>query len=78
MNQNAHNNMQPKQQQQHQDELGCVDEYLAHKAPIPHIWPLSACVAPWRMGADYLWQTKKVRVRASVVLLGLKEGVFNV
>ncbi|KIZ03559.1 Transmembrane protein [Monoraphidium neglectum] len=24
-----------------EDELGCVDEYLAHKAPIPHLWPLS-------------------------------------
>ncbi|KAI8468436.1 MAG: organic solute transporter Ostalpha-domain-containing protein [Monoraphidium minutum] len=42
-----------------EDELGCVDEYLSLKAPIPHLWPFSKCVTPWKMGADYLWQTKK-------------------
>jgi hypothetical protein len=44
-----------------EDELGMVDEHLAKKAPIPHIWPFSHCLAPWKMGQPYIWETKKAR-----------------
>lgn len=43
-----------------EDELGNVEEYLAKKPPLPHVWPLNYFVKPWRMGQDFLWETKKV------------------
>lgn len=48
-----------------EDELGLVDEHLAKKAPLGHIWPFNHCLPPWRMGQEYIWETKKVaRARA--------------
>jgi len=44
-----------------EDELGVPDEHLAKKAQIQHIWPFNHCLAPWRMGQEYIWETKKVR-----------------
>ncbi len=45
-----------------EDELGNVEEYCAKKAPIQHVWPLRLVLGPWRMGSEFLWETKKVGV----------------
>lgn len=43
-----------------EDELGMPDEHLAKKAQIQHIWPFNHCLAPWKMGQEFIWETKKV------------------
>lgn len=43
-----------------EDELGLVDEHLAKKAQVQHIWPFNHFVQPWKMGQEYIWETKKV------------------
>lgn len=48
-----------------EDELGMPDEHLAKKAQIQHIWPFNHCLAPWKMGQEYIWETKKVRLGAT-------------
>lgn len=48
-----------------EDELGMPDEHLAKKAQIQHIWPFNHCLAPWKMGQEYIWETKKVRLGAN-------------
>jgi hypothetical protein len=46
-----------------EDELGDVEGYTSKKPPIKHLWPLDKCARPWRMGQQFLWETKKVRKR---------------
>lgn len=48
-----------------EDELGMPDEHLAKKAQIQHIWPFNYCLAPWKMGQEFIWETKKVRLSGS-------------
>jgi Organic solute transporter Ostalpha len=43
-----------------EDELGVVDEHLAKKTQLQHLAPFNHCVKPWRMGAEFIWETKKV------------------
>ena len=52
-----------------EDELGDVDGHLARKPPIAHLPPVRACVAPWRMGSEFVWQTKKVCLSGFFVFL---------
>ncbi|KAF8072632.1 hypothetical protein HT031_000292 [Scenedesmus sp. PABB004] len=42
-----------------EDELGLVAEHLEAKAPIKHLPPFDRCLPPWRMGQEYIWETKK-------------------
>jgi hypothetical protein len=49
-----------------EDELGMPDEHLAKKAQIQHIWPFNYCLAPWKMGQEFIWETKKVSPSADV------------
>lgn len=43
-----------------EDELGDVEGYLSKKPPLQHVWPLNHCARPWRMGQQFIWETKKV------------------
>lgn len=45
-----------------EDELGLVDEHLAKKAQVQHIWPCQYILKPWKMGQEFIWETKKVIV----------------
>lgn len=46
-----------------EDELGLVDEHLAKKAQVGHVWPCNYFLKPWRMGQEFIWETKKVSLQ---------------
>eukprot|EP00878_Enallax_costatus_P003177 GHUV01003377.1.p2 GENE.GHUV01003377.1~~GHUV01003377.1.p2 ORF type:complete len:431 (+),score=84.39 GHUV01003377.1:242-1534(+) len=59
-----------------EDELGLVDEHLGKKAQVQHIWPCNYILKPWKMGQEFIWETKKgvtsyVIVRPLCTLLAL-------
>lgn len=45
-----------------EDELGLVDEHLAKKAQVQHVWPCNHLLKPWKMGQEFIWETKKVQI----------------
>lgn len=66
-----------------EDELGLPDEHLAKKAQIQHIWPFNHCLPPWKMGQEFIWETKKgvtsyVIVRPLCTALALITSQFGV
>ena len=44
-----------------EDEYGDISVYLSTKEEVPHMWGVQWVLKPWRMGDDFMWQSKKVR-----------------
>ncbi|KAG7672685.1 hypothetical protein Ndes2526B_g08786 [Nannochloris sp. 'desiccata'] len=42
-----------------EDEYGDVVAYYSTKEQVPHIWPITRCLRPWRMGEEFFWETKR-------------------
>ena len=42
-----------------EDEYGDIVSYYSTKEQVPHLWPASRVLAPWRMGEDFFWETKR-------------------
>lgn len=45
-----------------EDEYGDISVYLSTKEEVPHMWGVQWVMKPWRMGDDFMWQCKKVRL----------------
>lgn len=43
-----------------EDEYGDISVYLSTKEEVPHMWGVQWLLKPWRMGDDFMWQSKKV------------------
>ena len=44
-----------------EDEYGDISVYLSTKEEVPHMWGVQWVLKPWRMGDDFMWQSKKVQ-----------------
>ena len=42
-----------------EDEYGDIRTYFSTKEQVNHIWPMSKCLRPWRMGEEFFWETKR-------------------
>ncbi|CAL5227331.1 g10272 [Coccomyxa viridis] len=42
-----------------EDEYGDISVYLSTKEEVPHMWGVQWLLKPWRMGDDFMWQSKK-------------------
>lgn len=42
-----------------EDEYGDIMTYFSTKEQINHIWPMSTCLKPWKMGEEFFWETKR-------------------
>jgi len=45
-----------------EDEYGDISVYLSTKEEVPHMWGMQWVLKPWRMGDEFMWQNKKVRL----------------
>ena len=46
-----------------QDTLGDVNEHLAKRPQMQHLWGVRWLLRPWDMGTQFLWECKKVRAK---------------
>lgn len=42
-----------------EDEYGDVIAYYSTKEQVPHLWPVSKILKPWKMGDEFFWETKR-------------------
>ena len=45
-----------------EDEYGDISVYLSTKEEVAHMWGVQWVMKPWRMGDEFMWQCKKVRL----------------
>ncbi|KXZ44560.1 hypothetical protein GPECTOR_65g178 [Gonium pectorale] len=52
-----------------QDSLGDLEEHLAKKPPVQHMWGVRWLLKPWDMSTRFLWECKKINFNKSYVYL---------